>query len=103
MRVTFVPEERNSLPVLSIVSKFLLLFRLQFMSYMYICKIPQGSDLIKKKVSAPSEKTESPVAAFVELEHYNAIHLIQVLCDCAFLLHWLLTAGEHTVPIMCMF
>ena len=33
---------------------------------------------MNKKISPPSDKIESPVAAFVALERYNAIKLVQV-------------------------
>ena len=38
---------------------------------------PQGSELITKKVSPPSDKLESPVLAFVSLERFNAVRLVQ--------------------------
>lgn len=34
--------------------------------------------MLKKKVSLPSEKIQSPVTAFIALENYNAIKLIHV-------------------------
>ena len=37
----------------------------------------QGSELVTKRVSPPSDKIESPVVAFVALERYNAITLVQ--------------------------
>ena len=37
----------------------------------------QGSELVTKRVSPPSDKIESPVVAFVSLERYNAITLVQ--------------------------
>ena len=43
-----------------------------------VCVI-QGSELISKKVSPPSDKLDSPVLAFVSLEHYNAVRLVQAV------------------------
>ncbi|CAI8045536.1 Cytoplasmic dynein 2 heavy chain 1 [Geodia barretti] len=40
-------------------------------------KLNQGSELITKKVSPPSDKLESPVLAFVSLERFNAVRLVQ--------------------------
>ena len=39
--------------------------------------LSQGSELITKKVSPPSDKVESPVLAFVSLERFNAVRLVQ--------------------------
>ena len=39
----------------------------------------QGSELISKKVSPPSDKLDSPVLAFISLEHYNAVRLVQAV------------------------
>ena len=39
----------------------------------------QGSELISKKVSPPSDKLDSPVLAFLSLEHYNAVRLVQAV------------------------
>ena len=39
----------------------------------------QGSELISKKLSLPSEKQESPVLAFISLERYNAVRLVQTV------------------------
>ena len=37
----------------------------------------EHSELITKKVSPPSDKVESPVLAFVSLERFNAVRLVQ--------------------------
>ena len=39
----------------------------------------QGSELIMKHVSPPSDKINSPVVAFIALERYNAIRLVQTV------------------------
>ena len=39
----------------------------------------QGSELISKRTSPPSDKIESPVIAFVALERHNAIRLVQTV------------------------
>ena len=45
---------------------------------MYLSHVPiQGSELITKKVSVPSDKVDSPVLAFVSLERFNAVRLVQ--------------------------
>ncbi len=39
----------------------------------------QGSKLITKQVSPPSDKSDSPVMAFIALERYNALQLVQTI------------------------
>ena len=39
----------------------------------------QGSELINKRVSPPSDKLDSPVLEFVCLERYNAVRLVQTV------------------------
>ena len=39
----------------------------------------QGSELISKHVSPPSDKLDSPVLAFIFLERYNAVRLVQAV------------------------
>ncbi len=41
--------------------------------------ILQGSELISKRLSPPSEHVDSPVLEFVCLERYNAVHLVQMV------------------------
>jgi len=42
-------------------------------------KLNQGSELISKRVSPPSDSIDSPVLAFVALERYNAVRLAQTV------------------------
>ena len=43
-------------------------------------KLNQGSNLLQMKISAPSESsTSDPVKAFVHLEFYNAVNLVQAI------------------------
>ena len=44
-----------------------------------VCVCVQGSELISKKVSPPSDKLDSPVLAFISLERYNAVRLVQAV------------------------
>ena len=43
------------------------------------CFLLQGSELITKKVYPPSDKLDSPVQAFISLERYNAVCLVQTV------------------------
>ena len=39
----------------------------------------QGSELITKQISPPSDKIDTPVIAFIALERYNALRLVQTV------------------------